>query len=87
MTILEGMINRNPNTIIAGDFNSRHEDFGHDSSDESGRRLMDLMNKHRFTKLNDNEPTYYCSHSPTIDVKDLIFSSPEISKKFEEFWV
>ena len=85
--IITNIIKRNPNTIITGDFNCRHEDFGHDKSDRHGRLLQQTMNKHRYTKLNDNEPTFHSDRTHTEDVKDLIYSSPEISKRFRDFWV
>ena len=71
--IIEGIINKHGKTIIAGDFNSRHEDFGHNTSDKSGRTVT---NKYRQTKLNDNQPTYMNDVTSKQDVKDLVFSSP-----------
>ena len=85
--ILTGLIERHDKTIITGDFNSKHEDFGHDSSDASGRTLVDITNKYRYTKLNDNQPTYTNDITAKQDVKDLIFSSPKMTESFQEFWV
>ena len=56
--ILEGIIRRHKNTIITGDFNSKHEDIGHANSDDSGRTLINTITTHKYTILNDNEPTY-----------------------------
>ena len=81
------MITRNTKTIITGDFNCRHEDFGHDKADKAGNDLVALTNKHNYTKLNDNQPTYTNDLSGKQDVKDLIFCSPELFKSFKEFWV
>ena len=85
--ILEGIIRRHKNTIITGDFNSKHEDIGHANSDDSGRTLINTINTHKYTILNDNEPTYTNDRTGKQDVKDLMFSSPEMAKKFVEFWV
>ena len=85
--ILEGIIRRHKNTIITGDFNSKHEDIGHDNSDDSGRTLINTINTHKYTILNDNEPTYTNDRTGKQDVKDVMFSSPEMAKKFVEFWV
>ena len=62
---------RNPKTIITGDFNSKHEDFGHDKSDKSGRNLVHITNQYKYTKLNDNQPTYTDDRTGKEDVKDL----------------
>ena len=85
--ILEGIMKRNEKTIFTGDFNSRHEDFGHDKNDKSGRTLVEITNKHKYTKLNDNQPTYTNDRTGKEDVKDLIFSSPQMFLTFREFWV
>ncbi len=85
--ILEGIMTRHDKTIITGDFNSKHQDFGHDINDKSGRTLVNITNKYKYTKLNDNQPTYTNDISNKEDVKDLIFSSPQIFKTFKEFWV
>ena len=86
--IIDGLIQRHPKTILTGDFNSKHEDFGHAKSDKSGRTLVHITNKiHKYTKLNDNQPTYTNDSSQKRDVKDLIFSSPKMTKTFREFWV
>ena len=85
--IIEGIANRHDKTIITGDFNSKHEDFGHNTSDKSGRTLVHVRNKYRYTKLNDNHPTYTNDYTGKQDVKDLIFSSPKMTATFKEFWV
>ena len=85
--LLEGLILRHKDTIITGDFNSRHEDFGHDRASQSGTRLVNTMTRHKYTKLNDNEPTFTSDISFKQDVKDLMFSSKELTKLFDEFWV
>jgi len=85
--LLKHIMTRQDKTIFTGDFNSKHEDFGHDISDPSGRTLVNITNNHTYTKLNDNEPTYTNDHSGKQDVKDLIFSSPTMFKTFREFWV
>ena len=84
--ILEGIIRRHKNIIITGDFNSKHEDIGHANSDDSGRALINTK-AHKYTILNDNEPTYTNDRTGEQDVKDLMFSSREMAKKFVEFWV
>ena len=85
--ILEGIIRRHKNTIITGDFNSKHEDIGHAYSDDSGRTLINTIKAHKYTILNDNEPTYTNDRTGKQDVKDFMFSSPELAKKFVEFLV
>ena len=85
--ILQAIMARHDKTIITGDFNSKHEDFGHDTSDISGRTLVHITNQYKYTKLNDNEPTYTNDKSGKQDVKDLIFSSPKMTHTFKEFWV
>ena len=57
------------------------------TSDISGRTLVDITNQYKYTKLNDNEPTYTNDKTGKQDVKDLIFSSPKMIHTFKEFWV
>ena len=85
--IITGIITRQTHTIITGDFNSRHTDFGHDKDDKSGTTLVDITNQYNYTKLNDNEPTYTNDTTALQDVKDLMFSSPTLTREFLEFWV
>ncbi len=85
--IITGIITRHEHTIITGDFNSRHTDFGHDKDDYSGTTLVNITSNYNYTKLNDNEPTYTNDRTGKQDVKDLIFSSPSLTKEFIEFWV
>ena len=85
--ILEGLRRRHKNTIITGDFNSKHEDIGHANSDDSGRIFINTIKAYKYTILNDNEPTYTNDRTGKQDVKYLMFSSPELTKKFVEFWV
>ena len=85
--IINAIAARHDNTIITGDFNSRHPDLGHEESDASGRRLIEIMDRHNYTKLNDNEPTYTNDTTGRQDVKDIIFTSPRISETFQDFWV
>ena len=87
LELITKIIQRHPHTIITGDFNVRHEDFGHPKNNRGGRNLVNIMNHHHLTKLNDNAPTYINDTTGKEDVKDLIFSSTELTKQFEEFWV
>ena len=83
----KAIMTRHDKAIITGDFSSKHEDFGHDTSDISGRTLVDITNQYKYTKLNDNEPTYTNDATGKQDVKDLNFSSPKMTHTFKEFWV
>lgn len=56
-------------------------------SDTSGNSLFKITNLHRYTKLNDNQPTYTNDSTGKQDVKDLIFSSPSMTRTFTEFGV
>ena len=85
--LIEKLLTRHDKTILSGDFNSKHENFGHDKSDKSGRGLVYITEKHKMTKLNDNGPTYVNDTTGKEDVKDLIFSSPALTQNFKEFWV
>ena len=85
--ILTGLMTRNKHTIITGEFNSKHVDFGHDIDDFSGTSLVNITNQYKFTKLNDNQPTYTNERTGKQDVKDLIFSSPTMTRIFIDFWV
>ena len=75
------------NTIIMGDFNCRHENFGDDTADKHGKLLIQYTEDNNFSKLNDNEPTYINDHTKWEDVKDLNFAPPMMMKSFKDFWV
>ena len=81
--ILEGIIRRHKNTIITGDFNSKHEDIGHENSST----LIKTINEHNYTIHNDNGPTYTNGRTGNQDVKYLMLSSPGMIKKLLDFWV
>ena len=85
--IINTICTRHDNTIITGDFNCRHENFGHDTADKHGKLLIQYTEDNNFSKLNDNEPTYINDHTGKEDVKDLIFASPTMMKSFKDFWV
>ena len=85
--LIDKICNRYKNTIITGDFNSKHENFGHDTADKHGNNLVNITETNEFTKLNDNQPTYTNERTGTQDVKDLIFSSKTMTSKFTEFTV
>ena len=85
--IIEGITNRHDQTFITGDFNSKHEDFGRNTSDKCGRAPVHVANKYRSTKLNDSQQTYTNDYTGKQDVKDLIFSSPKMTATFKEFWI
>ena len=36
---------RHDKTIITGDFNCKHVDFGHDKNDKGGNTLVDITNQ------------------------------------------
>ena len=85
--ILKTIMTRHDKTIITGDFNCKHVDFDHDKNDQGGNTLVDITNQYKYTKLNDNQPTYTNDRTGKEDVKDLMFSSPQMTSTFDEFWV
>ena len=85
--IINTICTRHDSTVITGDFNCRHENFGHDTADKHGKLLIQYTEDHNFTKLNDNEPAYINDHTGREDMKDLIFASPMMMKSFKNFWV
>ena len=85
--IIDKVSKRYKNTIITGDFNSRHENLGHEKADKHGNTLIKITEKNELTKLNDNQPTYTDDRSGKQDVKDIIFSSKSMTSKFIEFTV
>ena len=76
---------RHIKTIITGDFNCRHENFGHETDDKDGK--VQYTEQHKYTKINYNEPTYTNDATGKEDVKDLIFASPKMMETFQDFWV
>ena len=85
--IIDETCKRQKHNIITGDFNCKHEDFGHDKADKDGNQLVQYMTENNMTKLNDNEPTYTNDATGKQDVKDLIFSSPKFTKTFQDLHV
>ena len=72
-------------TIITGDFNCRHENFGHETADKDGKLLVQYTEQHNYTKINDNEPTYINDATGKEDVKDV--KAPKLMETFQDFWV
>ena len=68
--LIEKISKRYKNTIITGDFNSKHENLGHDTADIHGKKLIEVTEKNELTKLNDNQPTYTNETTGKQDVKD-----------------
>ena len=85
--LINGILKREPLTILTGDFNCQHDRFGHKVSDKGGKELIDIIDKYKYIKLNNNEPTCRSDISGKEDVKDLMFSSPDLFKIFNEFRV
>ena len=85
--LIEKISKRYKNTIITGDFNSKHENLGHDKADIHGNKLIAITEKHELTKLNDNQPTYTDDRTGKQDVKDIIFSSKPMTSRHLEFAV
>ena len=85
--IINETCKRHTNTIITGDFNCKHEDFGHPEADKDGNLLVQYMTENKMTKLNDNEPTYTNDVTGKQDVKDLMFASRKLTKTFTDITV
>ena len=81
------IITRHNKTIITGDFNCRHENFGHETANKDSKLLVQYTEQHKYTKINDNGPTYTNDITGKEDVKDLIFASPKMMETFQYFWV
>jgi len=67
--LIQKIMNRHDKTIITGDFNSRHVDFGHDKNNKQGNQLVNIINKNKYTQLNDNQSTYTNDITGKQDVK------------------
>ena len=85
--IINNICIRHVKKIITGDFNCRHENFGHETADKDGNLLVHYTEQHKYTKINDNEPTYTNDITGKENVKDLIFASPKMMETFQDFWV
>ena len=46
---------RHDKTIIAGDFNFRHDNFGHETADKEGNLLVHYTEQHNYTKMKEND--------------------------------
>jgi Exonuclease III len=47
-----------PRTILAGDFNAKHTDWGSRANNKAGRKLSDLQNRSNFQIIGPDRPTY-----------------------------
>ena len=83
--IINTICTRHIKTIITGDFNCRHENFGHETADKDGKLLVQYTEQHNYTKINDNEPTYINDTTGKEDVKDV--KAPKMMETFQDFWV
>lgn len=69
-----------PNTpsLITGDFNSWHQDWGSKQTNKKGKIVQHFITQSQFILLNDKSPTHLSTHN-TLTHIDLTFASPEIS--------
>ena len=73
------------NSILIGDLNSKHEDFGCRSTDRSGEDLLALIEKQDWVLHNDRQPTYICTrHSGYAEILDLVITNAHFAQFITE---
>ena len=87
MEIFESIASHNNNTIITGDWNSKHTEWEHTKNEKGGTGIINIMDKYNYIKLNDGTPTYTNDVTGKQDIKDLMYSSPQLYQRFETFAV
>ena len=83
--LISAIIDRNPFTIITGDFNIKHENIGYESASPGGNRLMSIMEHNKYTLINDHEPNHINDTSGNQTVKSLIFASNFLTNLMHQF--
>jgi len=78
---IDQLIGRYEHCIMMGDFNARSSLWGAGTTDQKGRRLEGLMDRHELILLNDiNQPTNYCLHKHSSSLLDLAICTSNLSK-------
>ena len=85
--IIEGFCLGRDNTILTGDFNSKHESFGHKTRTPGGNLLQETIVDINLTLANDNTLTHTCDTTNDKDILNLMFISPPIIPHFRDFLV
>lgn len=74
--VLEYLLNNNERTIVAGDFNCRHSQWGCLRRNKNGKKLYDFVtSKRRYTLSSTMSPTFYPDSGKTPSTIDLIISN------------
>ncbi|XP_063933816.1 uncharacterized protein LOC135145627 [Zophobas morio] len=55
-----------PNAILSGDLNCRHTDFGYNSTNSNGRKLVNHLINHPIIRLENRQPTLINHHGTTV---------------------
>ncbi|KAL3267675.1 hypothetical protein HHI36_024319 [Cryptolaemus montrouzieri] len=58
-------------TIVAGDLNSKHEDWNCRTANTNGKKLRQIAEKHSIMIVAPEEPTHICTSTGTVDVLDI----------------
>lgn len=70
--------NHNTPSIITGDFNSWHANWGSPQNNKRGNILAKFIEQSRYIILNDKSPTHYTTHNTFTHI-DISFCSPQIA--------
>ena len=77
---LENMFSSNILSIIVGDFNSHHRNWGSPSNSRKGNILSKFLNRSDFILLNDGSPTHFSTHG-TFSHIDISFCSSAMASQ------
>ena len=76
--LIDNISKINLNSIIMGDFNSKHHVLGSSKINKSGTTLLNSITKNDLFLINDESPTHYNTPTDSFDVIDYIFSSKSL---------
>ena len=72
------------NTILIGDLNARHLEFGDTTTNTAGRKLKSFTNKHNLHLINKDDPFTFQQHFNDKNIYskiDLAFATPNLLNK------
>ena len=72
-------------TLILGDLNAKHLDFGCNTQNRQGKHLLDFINDSNLTILNNNEPTRFDHYRNSNEILDLAIATPNLLNKLLSF--
>lgn len=70
---------RGTNTIICGDFNAHHTDWGSDRTEKKGKNIIKYLTEEQLELLNNETPTRIDPSQGKLSTIDLTIATPSLA--------